>query len=130
MRSRYTAYTTARIDYITETHDPRTRDSLNPEEARAWAEGVEWLGLEILATAAGGLEDSKGTVDFVARFKNEEGEQEHRERSTFVKRAESMVLRRRQASRSSDRAARLAQGRSQHPCPCGSGKKFKKCHGA
>ena len=28
------------------------------------------------------------------------------------------------------RGARRPQGRPQRPCPCGSGKKYKKCHGA
>jgi SEC-C motif-containing protein len=129
MRSRYTAYTLARIDYVTDTHDPKTRASHNPEEARAWAEGVEWLGLEILAAEGGGPDDKKGTVDFVARFKSEEGEQEHRERSQFVKRegvwyfADGKPLGPPAVRRDSPKIGR------NDPCPCGSGKKYKKCHG-
>jgi SEC-C motif domain protein len=130
MRSRYTAYTMARIEYISETHDPKTRDQHDPEEARGWAEGVEWQGLEILNTDAGGPEDKKGIVDFVARFENEDGEQEHRERSTFVKRddrwyfADGKPLGPATVRRESPKVGR------NDPCPCGSGKKFKKCHGA
>jgi len=65
MRSRYTAYVRAHIDYITETHDPSTRADHDEEQARAWAEESEWLGLEILSTEAGGADNSHGKVEFV-----------------------------------------------------------------
>ena len=31
MRSRYTAYTMVRVDYITDTLDPRSRDNHDPD---------------------------------------------------------------------------------------------------
>jgi SEC-C motif domain protein len=129
MRSRYSAYTLARIDYITETHDPKTRHEHDPEQARAWAEGSEWLGLEVLATEGGGPDDAEGSVEFLARYRVEEVEQEHRERSSFVKRggvwyfSDGRVL--------GPKTVRLDKpkvGRND-PCPCGSGKKYKKCCG-
>lgn len=30
---------------------------------------MKWIGLKVLATDAGGCDDDKGTVEFVARFK-------------------------------------------------------------
>ena len=54
MRSRYTAYTMVRVDYITDTLDPRSRDNHDPDQAKKWAEESEWLGLDILSTDAGG----------------------------------------------------------------------------
>jgi SEC-C motif-containing protein len=127
MRSRYTAYTRAQIDYVTETHDPSTRERHDAEQARAWAEGSEWLGLEILSTEAGGPGDDSGKVEFIARFRNDDGEQAHHELSTFTKRDGTWyftggdVLGPQQVRRASPKVGR------NEPCPCGSGKKYKKC---
>ena len=38
--------------------------------------------------------------------------------------------RRRSAEKQKTVRPRTAQGRTNEPCPCGSGKKYKKCHGA
>ena len=127
MRSRYTAYTRAAIGYVTATHDPATRDGHDPEQARAWAEGSEWLGLEIVSTEAGGRDDDAGKVEFIARFKNDDGEQAHHELSTFSRQdgvwyfTDGDVLGPQQVRRASPKVGR------NDPCPCGSGKKFKKC---
>jgi len=129
MRSRYTAYTLARIGYITATHDPRTRDHHDEERARQWAEESKWLGLEIVSTEAGGPDDDEGKVEFIAHYNNDDGEQQHRERSAFTKRGGvwyftvGKVL-----GPQSVRLASPKVGRND-PCPCGSGKKYKKCCG-
>ncbi len=57
MRSRYTAYCKKNIYYITETHDPKTRKSHDPDQAREWAESSEWLGLEIVSVEGGAADD-------------------------------------------------------------------------
>lgn len=129
MRSRYTAYTLARIDYISATHDPRTRASHDAGQAREWAEKSEWLGLEILATDAGGVDDTEGTVEFIARYRVDDEQHEHRERSFFVKRdgvwyfSDGKILGPRQRRLEAPKVGR------NDPCPCGSGKKYKKCCG-
>ncbi len=64
MRSRYTAYTRGDARWLRETWHPDTRPaSLEPDEA------VRWIGLKILATEAGGPDDQRGIVEFVARYK-------------------------------------------------------------
>ena len=64
MRSRYTAYTLHRADYLTRTWHPTTRRrNLDVDEA------LKWLRLEILRTEAGGPDDAEGLVEFVARYK-------------------------------------------------------------
>ena len=129
MRSRYSAYTMARVDYITHTHDPKSRAGLDPEETRKWAEESEWQGLEIRSTTAGGQDDEKGTVEFIARFLQDGTDHEHRERSHFVKRGgvwyftDGKVL-----GPVTIRSDGPKVGRND-PCPCGSGKKYKKCCG-
>jgi SEC-C motif domain protein len=71
MRSRYTAYTRRNAAYLTETWHPTTRR----RELRL-DEPIQWIGLAILATEAGGPGDTKGKVEFVARYK--EGGRAHR----------------------------------------------------
>lgn len=130
MRSRYSAYTLAKIDYITATHDPKTRANHDEAQARKWAEGSEWLGLEILSAHGGGAEDASGTVEFIARFRQDDEEHEHRERSDFVRRSgrwyfgDGKVL-----GPMTVRSEGPKVGRND-PCPCESGKKYKKCCGA
>ena len=129
MRSRYTAFTVADIDYVTETHDPKTRASYDEEQARQWSEGSDWLGLEIVETEAGGPGDERDTVEFVARFRADDDEHEHRERSRFVKRggvwyfSDGKVIGPRPIRHDGPKIGR------NDPCPCGSGKKYKKCCG-
>ncbi len=85
MRSRYTAFTLARIDYVTATHDRETREDHDPEAARSWAESSEWLGLEIVSTDKGGPGDDEGTVEFEARYRSNGVEHDHREYGSSVR---------------------------------------------
>ncbi|MER2583207.1 MAG: YchJ family protein [Candidatus Competibacter sp.] len=82
MRSRYTGYVLARRDYLLRTWHESTRPGqldLND------AENVRWLSLKIIRTAAGGPDDARGMVEFVARYKI--GGRAHRlhEASQFVR---------------------------------------------
>lgn len=64
MRSRYTAYTLERLDYVRATWHPTTcPPDLHP------APGLRWLGLQIKRVVAGGENDTAGLVEFVARSK-------------------------------------------------------------
>ena len=126
MRSRYTAYTKAEIPYIESTHDPATRDSLDIESTRSWAAESEWLGLEIVATENGGKNDTKGTVEFKARYKQDGEEVVHHEYSSFVKQDGSWFFHDGHTPSATVVRESPKIGRND-PCPCGSGKKFKKC---
>ena len=86
MRSRYTAYTQGREDYLLRTWHPSTRpESLNLRETGA----VRWLGLKILRVEAGGIDDSEGLVEFVARHKVAGKASRLRETSRFVRERET-----------------------------------------
>jgi len=63
MRSRYTAYSLGRDDYLQGTWHPATRQNGGP------CAPVRWIGLTIVRTQAGGEGDSEGVVEFVARYK-------------------------------------------------------------
>jgi SEC-C motif-containing protein len=132
MRSRYTAYTTGHIDHVVATHDPDTRDTVDRDASAAWSKQSTWLGLEVLATEAGGPDDTGGVVEFVARFSLAGRVQQHHERSRFAKKDEGAGPRWFYIDGDTVKARPVERetkvGRNE-PCPCGSGKKYKKCHG-
>lgn len=130
MASRYVAYTLGNIDYLVTSHDPQTRHQVDRKATEMWAREAEWLSLEILRTEGGGPDDARGEVEFVARYRQNGAEHIHHERSDF-RRADGrwyFV----DGKRVSDPPVRRTTpkiGRND-PCPCGSGKKHKKCCGA
>jgi SEC-C motif domain protein len=130
MRSRYTAYAQKNAVYIVDSHDPESRDDTDFAATRDWAERTTWLGLEVLGTKAGGADDERGEVEFVARFADEQGrEHSHHERSTFVRRDGLWYFQDGKVVPPPPVTRAPKVGRND-PCPCGSGKKHKKCCGA
>ena len=129
MRSRYTAYVKKELTWLRDSLHPAHRADYDEASSRAWAERAEWHGIEILNTVKGGPEDQEGTVEFVVSFTESGVRQEHRERSSFERTGgawyftEGKALPPRPVVRQGPKAGR------NDPCPCGSGKKFKKCCG-
>src|SRR5512137_621675 len=68
MRSRYSAYVKAEIDYLYETTHPDHRKGYDHEGTRQWAETSQWDGLEIVS-ARGGEGDTLGEVEFIANYR-------------------------------------------------------------
>jgi SEC-C motif domain protein len=131
MRSRYTAYARKDVDYVFASHDPSTRDELDEAATRDWAARTEWLKLDVIATEAGGEGDDHGVVEFVASFRDERGRAlEHRERSTFIRREGRWYYQDGDVPRQAPIARATPKVGRNDPCPCGSGKKHKKCCGA
>jgi SEC-C motif-containing protein len=126
MRSRYTAYATGAIDYLEASHAPGEVDSFKRHAAELWAEQAQWLGLEILATSGGGEEDREGVVEFVASYIWDGEEEEHHERALFLKIDDEWYFVAGKLIEDDDDGSAPKIGRSL-PCPCGSGKKYKKC---
>jgi SEC-C motif domain protein len=127
MRSRYTAFATRQIDYLVESHHPDTRGEVVLEDVRRFSEGMRWRGLEIVDTVDGQAGDEQGWVEFVARYVERGEERIHHERSLFLRHQGRWYFHGAQAPK--HEPARRAQpkvGRNE-PCPCGSGKKHKKC---
>lgn len=77
MRSRYSAYCTASVDYLLTTTHPSTRKYYSKKTIKEWAEQCMWLKLEI-------HDLSPTTVTFSAHFLDENRVPcVHREHSTF-----------------------------------------------
>lgn len=127
MRSRYSAFVHADIDYIINTHDPAGRDDLDRESNLKWARDSEWLGLEVLRTEAGGPEDDTGVVEFVARYRQGGTERRHHEISTFTRKEDRWYFSDGHPPKPETFIRQEAKIGRNDPCPCGSGKKYKKC---
>jgi SEC-C motif-containing protein len=128
MRSRYAAFCLADVDYIQQTTDPSQREGFDREGTMEWANNSEWMGLEIVSTSEGGPKDSTGIVEFIAKYKYDGVERAHHERSDFKKRDGQWYFLDGRLVQEPVRVEKSA-GRND-PCPCGSGKKYKKCCGA
>jgi SEC-C motif-containing protein len=120
---------TKELGYILESLHPDQRSDYDERSTRAWAERATWHGLTILRTAAGGPDDEEGEVEFVAAY-DERGERHnHHEVATFRRRDGVWYFENgaappvRQVVREAPKIGR------NDPCPCGSGRKHKKCCG-
>ncbi len=129
MRTRYAAFASGKIEFIRDSHHPDSREEVDLEQSRQWSKQAEWLGFEVLNTEGGGPDDDEGTVEFIARYSIKDVEQAHHEQATFQKVdgkwyfVDGVV-----AGPGTYRREEPKVGRND-PCPCGSGKKYKKCHG-
>lgn len=128
MRSRYSAYVKAQIQYIMDTYTKKDQDTIDPEGTRKWAEESTWQGLEIRSTEGGGLKDDTGTVEFVAHFVQRGIAEKHHEVASFVKQDGLWLYDTGKVIPTTKVRVGEKIGRND-PCHCGSGKKFKHCHG-
>jgi SEC-C motif domain protein len=127
MRSRFTAFARGNLDHIERTCAKVERGKVETSGAGSSSE-VEWVGLQILDTIAGGTEDDTGIVEFAARYRSGDRIEVHRERSNFCREDGQWVYVDGVVTIAAD-AGTGKIGRND-PCPCGSGKKYKKCCGA
>lgn len=125
MRSRFTAFARNEIDYLGSTMVEEHRQEFHPEEIRRWNKDTDWLGLEILETATHG---ETGMVRFRAEFRHKGATQSLTERSRFVRRNGVWFYLDGEHESTPSVRSEHKTGRND-PCPCGSGKKFKKCCG-
>ncbi len=68
MRSRYTAFTLGKGDYLFKSQSSQTRKSTDIKPIEKWAKSVQWMKLDVLNTTKGGENDTEGTVEFNAYF--------------------------------------------------------------
>lgn len=118
MRSRYSAYTHANIDYIAKTMRGKAALGFDPASAKDWASRTEWLGLNVIRTFL--KTPTSGFVEFAARYRLDDQLNFIHELSEFERTDESWYY--------IDGILQPKPARNQ-PCLCGSGKKFKHCCG-
>ncbi|MEI6985452.1 MAG: YchJ family protein [Rhodospirillaceae bacterium] len=127
MRSRYTAFVTADIDYLENSLLPEVRGDLDRDHISNWAKNSTWLGLEVLSTSGGGVDDDSGMVEFSASFRTGGRELQHHEIGRFTKLDGRWYYKDGDLVKQQPRVVTKI-GRND-PCSCGSGKKHKKCCG-
>jgi len=129
MRSRYSAFTLGHIDYLGDTLAPEARSDFDPIEAGNTASEAAWQGLEVRAVTDGGPDDETGSVEFVARFRLNGEPRVHHELAQFRREQGRWVCSGGDMNPKGPPRQVVKVGRND-PCPCGSGKKYKKCCGA
>ncbi|HBO99364.1 MAG TPA: hypothetical protein DD637_05970 [Verrucomicrobia bacterium] len=129
MRARYSAYATEQVDFLYASEVPAVQAEFDADTSRAWSRAADWLGLEVVHTEKGGPDDTTGVVEFRAVYSSQGEVRDHHERATFVKDAEGWkfqdgeMVAEKPVTREAPKVGR------NDPCPCGSGKKYKKCCG-
>ena len=114
MRSRYSAYVKADTQYLLYSTAKENRYEEDVALIEQFATSVEWLGLEI-------IDSSYDSVEFKAYYKDKDGIQVLHEKSSFIQ--EDGEWKYKDGILYNSKVERNA------PCPCGSGKKYKKCCG-
>lgn len=117
MRSRYTAFVERHENHILASWHQTNR----PGELNFENHPVVWLGLEIHGTLGGLEQDSTGSVDFTSTYLENGQISILRENSEFVREDGLWYYLRGECK------VRRQKVERNGPCPCGSGKKFKRC---
>ena len=129
MRSRYTAFAIHAFTYLQQTVPLNLRDTFDPIRIAEETARVSWEELRILRVSGGTETDTSGEVEYSARYTDNGHPGTLNERSTFRKEegiwyyTEGTIEPSVPGIRTAVRTGRNA------PCPCGSGKKYKKCCG-
>lgn len=124
MRSRYTAYTMANIDYIRNTMRDDALIGFQEMDAKHWAKHVIWIKLHVFEST---LENSNtGYVEFEAIFVNNARLQSIHEKSRFIRQDNRWYYVSGEHLPSTYPEQNISRNTT---CPCGSQRKFKTCHG-
>ena len=129
MRARYTAHALGKTKFLYQSLHPSIREEVGEEkELETVRSNISWDGLEIIETKVNGNE---GEVDFIANYSIQGIAQKHRELAKFGKEPDNnwYYLDGEVEGHVTFKRENPKVGRND-PCPCGSGKKFKKCCGA
>jgi len=122
MRSRYSAFVLGLGEYLAATDSSGTTQDV--QGLKAYSKRVRWLGLEVLESEEN--PETGGSVRFVASLLINGSVYRQGELSRFEKRDGKWFY---AAGTPFEPEPPFVPGRND-PCPCGSGKKFKKCCGS
>lgn len=118
MRSRYCAYVMGDGAYLVKTTVKANRYAADAALIEEFAQNTRWLKLEIIDQYE---DDQKGVVEFKAYYREADTIKLHHEKSSFLKEEGAW-------SYADGLLFKSVIGRNE-PCPCGSGKKYKRCCG-
>ncbi len=121
MRSRFSAFCLQQTDYLIATHHPSFQSGHEQRELEQSYQQTRWLMLDVIDSGQTG---GQGWVEFKAYFQQQERYHCLHELSRFILKGQRWFY---QDGDQFDTEPRLP--RRNDPCWCGSGNKFKKCHG-
>lgn len=128
MRARYSAFAAGEIEFIVASTHSSTRREVDIPYTTEWSKNSTWQGLQILETKE--VDENTSLVSFEAKFSQQGAEQIHREKSVFEREhGQWRFVTGDELKNPTVRYETARPGRNE-PCPCGSGKKYKKCCGA
>ena len=87
MRSRYSAFVYAKIDYLTETTLPAKRTADIKDRYQLTCDSIHWIDLEVVDVSQGSFSDKVGSVEFKASYTEEGRIKIHHECSRFHRKA-------------------------------------------
>ena len=126
MRSRFSAFHQGEADYLISSLHPDFRQGLSADAMIDPA--TRWLKLEILDTEQGNTADTTGKVHFVATF--QETDSAKGQFGTLEENSNFEQIDGRWYYRDGKVSVKTFKAERNVPCPCGSGKKFKRCCGS
>lgn len=112
MRSRYSAYVLGDGAYLVATTVEENRYEDDIKLIQEFSSSVVWLKLDIIS-------EIENIVEFKAYYRDADGVKVQHERSSFIFKDEMWLYR--------DGELFNSKIERNEPCPCGSGKKYKKC---
>jgi len=129
MRARYSSYVTGDIMFLKNSSTQAVQDEFDEAASSAWSKAAQWHGLEILRCEKGQKGDTRGEVEFRALYTANGEFCNHHEISTFVKEADGWKFEDGELIGETPIVREEPKVGRNDPCPCGSGKKYKKCCG-
>lgn len=129
MRSRYSAYVRQDMPYLASTLHPSQRADYDEEGATRWAKHAEWDHLEIVSSDLEPGNSNRGHVEFKVFYSMDGDKLAHHERSEFRRTKDTWYFYDGRMVASGQYRRETPKVGRNDPCPCGSGKKYKKCCG-
>ena len=129
MRARYSAYASGAVEFLKSSATEASRAEFDEDTARAWSRTAQWHGLEIIRTEGGQADDTTGVVEFRALYSEGDEFCNHHEVARFVRDADGWKFEDGEFVGEKPVVREEPKVGRNDPCPCGSGKKYKKCCG-
>jgi len=109
-----------------ETVHPEKRSDHDEKSIKQWSERSVWHGLDIVNTEEA-IGSDTGKVEFIANFSDKGKRYKHHELAQFKKEEDGWYFFDGEIVKASQFVRETPKVGRNEPCPCGSGKKFKKC---
>ena len=129
MRARYSSYVSGDVNYLKTSATKEVQEEFDEKTSKDWSAAAKWHGLEILRTEGGQAGDTTGVVEFRALYTAGTEFCNHHEVSRFVKEEDGWKFVDGEMVGDTPVTREEPKVGRNDPCPCGSGKKYKRCCG-